>query len=240
MTGRNTGAIVAAIIGILILLGLGVWQLQRLSWKEGLLAAIAERLAAPPVSLAEALAAGDAGRDVEFLKVAARGRFLHASEKLMFASFEGKPGFSVITPFVSDDGIAVLVDRGMVPESLRDTKTRAEGNPQGPVEITGIVRRERLRNPFSPDNDAEGNLWFWWDVPAMLGASDLPSEVRVAPFTVQALPGAGDAGLPRPERPEAPYRNNHLGYAITWFSLAVVLAVIAFLFVRGQIRKSIA
>ena len=192
----------------------------------------------PPADLATALAAAEAGGDVEYLKVTARGRFLHADEKLMIDTFDGMAGWRVITPLVSGNGIAVLVDRGIVPDDLRPTDKRAAAAPEAPVEVTGILRRHATaRGLFSPDNDPAGNLWYWWDVPAMLAASHIPADVKVAPFVVQALPVDGDRGFPRPQDAQAALRNSHLHYAITWFALAAGLAVIAFLYVRGQWKK---
>ena len=231
MKPRLWPALVAALIGIAILLALGAWQVQRLSWKQDLLAAVEERLAAAPSDLASVLDAEDAGDDIEFRKVSLSGRFLHADEKLMLATLDGKVGWEVITPFLTDSGIAVLVDRGFVPDGLRDPAKRM--TPET-ASLTGIVRRHAsARGLFDPDNDVAGNMWYWWDVPGMLAASAIPPDAKVAPFVIQALPTDGTS-YPRPPEPRAAFRNNHLQYAITWFGLALVLAIVAFFFARQQ------
>lgn len=231
MKPRVWPALAAATLGIAMLLALGTWQVQRLSWKRDLLAAVDERLAAAPQDLAAVLAAEEAGDDIEFRKLALSGRFLHADEKLMLTTLDGRVGWEVVTPLVSDTGIAVLVDRGFVPDDLRDPAKRVSPDA---ADLTGIVRRHNTaRGLFDPDNDVAGNLWYWWDVPGMLAASSIPPDAKVAPFVIQALP-TDAAAVPRPTEPRAAFRNNHLQYAITWFGLAIVLLIVAFFFARQQ------
>jgi surfeit locus 1 family protein len=83
----------------------------------------------------------------------------------------------------------------------------------------------------------DGNIWYWWDVPAMLSSIPISGEMKVAPFVLQALPDADPAKFPRARGPQAQLRNNHLQYAGTWFFLALTLLVIAGLFIRKQ-RKT--
>ncbi len=232
---RNWSFILASVLGIAVLCGLGLWQLQRLAWKEALLAEVTARAGAQPIALAAALAADDDADDIDFIKVAASGIYLPAETKFMIQTFDAGPGWQVVTPFKSSDGIFVLVDRGVVPDTMR----AAVATPAEPVELVGIVRRHGTgRGPFTPDNDDAANIWYWWDVPAMLALSDIPADLKVAPFVLQLLPVEGDSSFPRPQRPDAGLRSNHLQYAITWFALALVLAAVAVLHVRGQMKKT--
>ena len=90
-----------------------------------------------------------------------------------------------------------------------------------PVELTAVVRaHNNERGFFDPENDVDGNVWYWWDVPAMLSSVTIATEMKVAPFVLQALPGDDPAKFPRAPSPEAQLRNNHLQYAMTWFSFA--------------------
>ena len=223
-------------LGIAVLLALGTWQLFRLAEKEAQLAEISERTKAPPLSLSEILTRRDTGADIEFDAVKVRGVFDHAAERHKLASFEGSHGWQIITPFRSDDGIVALVDRGVVPADLKDASKRSE-NP-APVELNAVVRaHSHERGFFDPDNDADGNLWYWWDVPAMLSSVAIAPDMQVAPFILQELPGSDPNRFPRAAGPEVQLRNNHLEYAITWFSFAATLLVIAGLFIRKQ-RKT--
>ena len=223
-------------MGIAVLLALGTWQLFRLGEKQALLAEIAERSKASPVSLGEILARRDKGDYIEFDAVKVRGVFDHTSERHKLASFEGSPGWQIITPFTSDEGIVALVDRGVVPAGMKDAAKRNE-NP-ATVELNAVVRAHgQERGFFDPDNDADGNLWYWWDVPAMLSSVAIAPDMKVAPFILQELPSSDVSRLPRPSGPEVQLSNNHLQYAITWFAFAATLLVIAGLFIRKQ-RKS--
>jgi surfeit locus 1 family protein len=223
-------------LGIAMLIVLGTWQLFRLAEKEAQLAEVAERTNAAPISLSEALARRDKGNDIEFDAVKVRGVFDHASERHKLASFEGSPGWQIITPFRSDEGIVALVDRGVVPAGLKDAAKRNESPAL--LELNAVVRAHgRERGFFDPDNDADGNLWYWWDVPAMLSSVAIAPDLRVAPFILQELPGSDPNRFPRAAGPEAELSNNHLQYAVTWFGLALTLLVIAGLFIRKQ-RKT--
>ncbi len=230
--------VLASALGILILCGLGVWQLQRLAEKQALLAEIERRGAADPVELSEAMRLHESGENIEFLKVSATGQFLHDSEKHLIGVLDGAPAWEVVTPLLTPDNSLVLVDRGFVPDDRRDRASRPESIPPNTVEVIGILRNHREgAGAFSPDNDVKANMWFWWDVPAMLESTPKPADAKLVPFVLHVVPVAGEVGLPRPVPLQAALRNNHLQYAITWFALALALAVIAGLFVR-QMKKS--
>ena len=132
-----------------------------------------------------------------------RGVFDHASERHKLASFEGSPGWQIITPFRSDEGIVALVDRGVVSADLKDVDKRNE--TVDPVELNAVVRAHgHERGFFDPDNDADGNLWYWWDVPAMLSSVAIAPDMKVAPFILQELPGSDPEPLSPRRRPRSP------------------------------------
>ena len=237
MKPRIWPIVLGAGLGIAVLIGFGMWQLSRLAEKQALLAEIAQRAAAPPVSLGEALARRDKGADIEFVRVKTKGAFDGQFERHKLATFEGSPGWQIITPFTSDEGIVALVDRGVVSDDLRNADKRpAEA---APVELTAIVRSHNSGSGFfDPENDVDGNIWYWWDVPAMLSSIPIASEKKVAPFVLQALPGDDPTKFPRASSPDAQLRNNHLQYAGTWFFLALTLLVVAGVFIRKQVKGS--
>jgi surfeit locus 1 family protein len=229
--------VVATLIGVAILCYLGTWQLLRLQWKEGLIAQLAANEAAAPVDLATAESFLAIGNNVEFMKVQFRATYLHGAGKTMISTFDGGPGWTIITPAITTDGRAVIVDRGRVPGQRLESFDK----PAGEVEITGVVRTYRNgQGFFDPNNDTIKNAWYWWDIPAMLKATDWKRSVSPVLFVVQILPGTVAAEFPKPAEPRANLRNNHLGYAITWYGLALVLAVMAAIFIRVQMRKSTA
>jgi surfeit locus 1 family protein len=216
---RIASVLLASAVGIAILCGLGIWQVRRLAWKEGLIAALEARMAAAPVPLADALKRLQAGEDVEYLKVTATGTLDTAHVLYKQIPFKGLPGWEALAPFHSSDGQTVLVDLG---------GSFDRNQPAQPVtQLTGVLRLHGFgRGIFDSDNDATGNMWFWWDVPAMEKAAAMPAD---APHVVvQAL--GNDSGFEAAE-PKVELRNNHLGYAITWFGLALALAGVTLAFV---------
>jgi surfeit locus 1 family protein len=215
-------------IGIAILCGLGTWQIYRLGVKTKLIATLESRMDAQPVSLAAALDMQAKGDDIEYVKVVARGRAdtTHALAKI--SSFNGKLGWEIIEPFVSEDGIFVLVDAGV-----------ASDKQVGPITadmITGIIRlHKKGRGYFDNDNDPASNTWYWWDLPEMQAAAGAPDAAKIAPFILQRLPEKGDSPAPYAEKPKVELSNNHLGYAITWFGLAAALLAVAGFFARSLV-----
>jgi surfeit locus 1 family protein len=225
--------VLATLAGMAILIGLGIWQIQRLQWKEGLIAEFAAKAQAEPIDLAAAEARIASGENPEFIKVTFRASYRHDSWKKMLSTYEGGQGWSIITPAVTTDGYAVIVDRGRLPgQRLENFDT-----PPGEQQLTGVIRTYSLgRSFFDPDNDPKANLWYWWDVPDMLSTSSLPQGLKPFPFVIQLLPGTVASEFPRPPEPKSHLTNNHLGYAITWFGLALALAVVAFVYLRS-LRK---
>lgn len=212
-----------ALPALVTLLALGTWQLERLAWKTELIAHRQSQLAVPPMPLA-AVPAGHPGATagLEFRRVRARGVFLHEREIHLAATRRGKPGFRVITPLRRTGGATLLVDRGWVPAAAREPARRALGQVQGEVEVEGVVRGGGRPGWFTPDNDPAANYWFWRDLPAMAAAAGVEAPAIVLEAGLAANPG----GLPIGSEITADPPNNHLGYAVTWFSLAAALVTI--------------
>jgi surfeit locus 1 family protein len=201
-------AVLAAIPVLLLLLFLGTWQVQRLGWKNDLIARIAASEAAPAAALAE---------PPEMLaKVRVSGRFDHAREGLLGLEVRGPVlGARLVTPLLRAGAAPILVDRGWVPLE----RQRAVARPEGEVTVEGWVHPGDRPNLFSATDDPAGRRFYTFDPPAIGAALGLP---EVAPFGLVALGPAG-GGLPDPSRTLPRPTNNHLGYAITWYGLALSL-----------------
>jgi surfeit locus 1 family protein len=225
----------ASTIGVLLLIGLALWQLERLEWKRALLADLSRAIAsdAPALDLteAEALASRDSSRD--FLRVTLRGTFDHRLERYLYSTRGGEPGWQILTPLETSGRRLVLIDRGFVPDAYKDPRKRLDSLVPGTVTITGLLRKPQEQGAFTPDNRPDQNQWYWPDMPALFASlGDNAAHVQ-EPFLVQALPGPGQPALPRPLPPNpAAIPNNHFGYAFTWFALALVLAVMTVLLIR--------
>ena len=216
MIGRMLVPLLFGIAGCAILVSLGVWQVQRLVWKEGVLAEIEARIAADPAPLP---ADPDAETD-KYLPVTADGR-LTGEELRVLASVKRVGAVHRMISVLETQGRRVLVDRGYVPVG---------GDPdpaRGPLTVTGNLHWPDETDGFTPEPDLAAGLWFARDVPAMAAALNTEPVLCVAravsDFDPSATPLPVDTGA---------ISNSHLVYALTWFSLAVVWAgMIGFLLV---------
>jgi surfeit locus 1 family protein len=218
---------IAAACAFAVLVGLGTWQVQRKAWKDALIATVSERFAAPPTALPPPAewARLDPAMD-EFRRVRFNAELINDKEALVFttgSSLHGGgagPGYWVFTPARVLDRI-VMVNRGFVPEDRKDPATRAQGQIAGPVEIVGVMRWPEQPGLFTPAGEPTRNLWFARDPAAIAQAKGLGP---VAPFYVEQESPPAPGGLPRAGKLQPTFPNNHLGYAITWYGLALVLA----------------
>ncbi|HUC51309.1 MAG TPA: SURF1 family protein, partial [Xanthobacteraceae bacterium] len=226
------GLLVPALIAFAILIGLGVWQIERKAWKEGLIAALTERLAAPPQALPAAADWPKLDRaDDEYRRVSFTAQFDNAKAALVFASASGfrpdvsdaGPGYWVFTPARLADGSTVMVNRGFVPDARKDPQTRLAGEVSSPVALVGVMRWPDSRHWFTPSDDAAHNLWFTRDPSAIALAKGAGS---VAPFYVEQETPVPPGGLPQPGKLVVSLPDNHLQYALTWFGLAAVLMAV--------------
>jgi surfeit locus 1 family protein len=219
-----------ALAMLAILIGLGTWQLHRRDWKEALLAQIATSMSAEPISLPATL---PDPASWTFRRVRIAGRFDSAHAFWLYGrTYGGKAGIHLVAPFLRDSGDAVLVDRGFVPFDHGSTLAPF-AQDDGPVEIDGIVRAPEPAGWSVPANKPGENIWYAVDIPAMAQSAGRP----LAPVYVAARPHAGEswpAGTGGTE--SLGIRNEHLNYAIFWYSMAAVLAAIYILSSRSRSR----
>lgn len=224
---------VVALSTFAVLVSLGAWQVERLRWKEGIVATIDARIHAPPKPLGEIEAIQGASGDVDYWPVEARGTFLHSGERYFLATLKGQAGWHIYTPLLLEGGDeAIFVNRGFVPYEAKDPATRPGGQIEGPVTITGLARNPSPAPStwFTPENDPKTGTFFARDVEAMAEGVALPGGTRLLPFFLDAGPGAAPGGIPVGGVTVIEIPNNHLQYAVTWFGLAAVLAVMMLVF----------
>jgi len=225
--------------GLALLIGLGVWQLKRLEWKQGLIAQIEARTKGPPITLEDAVALAGQGRDPSYYRVRVDGRFHHAKERYLYAVSEGRVGWHVITPLETEDGDIVLVDRGFVPDELKDPSARAPGQVENVVTVTGIARSPETQTLFTPDNEPKVNRWFWRDLGGMARSMFPAGTIDVAPFFLEADKSEVPGFWPEGGQTRLEITNNHLQYAITWFLLGACLLIVYGLYVRSLYRRGL-
>lgn len=214
--------------------GLGIWQVQRLSWKHDLIARVDARLRADPVPApgSDRWSAINPSQD-EYTRVRLTGTFLNDKEVHVVASTERGPGYWVLTPLVQQDGSAVVVNRGFVPNERREASARAAGQVEGATTVTGLLRISEGESWILRKNDPAADRWYRRD-PIEIGAAR--GLANVAPFFVDAdaTPNAG--GWPLGGLTRVQFSDNHLIYAITWFAMAMMAALAAAYVVRTEFK----
>jgi len=221
---RTVLACLLALAAFALFVGLGTWQLQRRAWKLDLIARVDARVHAPPAlapgpaAWAHISAANDAYRHVSVA-----GAFQNDRETLVQAVTELGPGFWVMTPLVSDRGFTVLVNRGFVPPERSDPRTRAQGEAEGPVLVTGLLRISEPHGGFLRRNDPKDRRWYSRDVAAIAAARGLPPGLT-APYFIDADATPHPGGFPVGGLTVIAFPNSHLVYALTWYGLALLVA----------------
>lgn len=227
---RRGDLIVAALALVLfaVLIALGLWQVERLQWKEALIATIEQRIGSPPKPLPEIEERFFEEGDVEYFPVTATGEFLHGKERHFFATWQGQSGFYVYTPLQLNDGRAVFVNRGFVPFDRKEPASRPQGQVGGEVTVTGLARHPVAEKPsfIIPENQPDRNFFYWKDIETMAASADLPAGMQLVPFFIDANDAANPGGLPIGGVTQVNLPNNHLQYVITWFGLAAALAAV--------------
>ena len=225
-----------------LLVGLGVWQVERLSWKEAMLARIDSRIHAAPTPLPPmARWAALAASDYEYTRVSAEGHFEPGREALIFRGSGhvgdglAEPGYWVMAPFDVKGGGTILVNRGFVPLSLRVDPRRAASTNSNDETITGLLRAPETRNLFTPADDPARGDWFTRDTAAISAAMGLADP---APFSIDEDAREVAPGLPAGGATVLDIPNNHLSYAVTWFGLAATLVAVLGVFTWRRARGS--
>jgi surfeit locus 1 family protein len=216
-----------------ILISLGVWQVNRLHWKLGLIAHVSRSMHAAPLSPDEALAMGPAA---QYRRVALDGHFDDAKEAYVFGTDGGAPVYHVIVSFTVDDGRVFLVDRGVVPKEKLDPAIRLAGQITGETHVVGVWRTPDPPGAFTPAPDIAHRIWFAHDLKGIAKADGIAKLAAAVVIEADATPNPG--GWPRGGQTVVTFRNEHLQYAITWFGLAAVLfgVYIAYHVSRGRLR----
>jgi len=204
--------LIFGLAGTGILIGLGTWQVQRLTWKQDVIAQIDARLTADPVALP---ATPDPDRDA-YLPVTATGMIGPDYIRVLVSQKHVGPGYRIISALDLPDG-AILVDRGFV--AIDDLGSADLAGPPAPQTIIGNLQWPQETDKFTPAPDLGGNIWFARDVTAM--AETLDTRPILLVQRVASFPNAKLTPLPVDT---SAIPNDHLNYAITWFSLALIWA----------------
>lgn len=209
------------LVFIVIFCSLGTWQLYRLDWKQNLILEIEQGLNENPV-LFNSTAIQD------YKKVFLEGKYFFDKQIYLYAlNDSGQPGYEVLTPFKTNIGFHVLINRGWIPNNLKNS-TEINLDLNSNYKLTGILKKHSIKNPFKPKNDINNNIWFYLD------------KGETSSFTKFELPDFSII-LSSKQQPSPPYLkkitsdlpNNHLSYAITWYLISIAI-MIFFLYFRKR------
>ena len=206
MDKRYIFPIVLGLVGVAILISLGNWQVRRLDWKQAMLDQIETRLSAPPADLPEH---PEPKRD-KYLSVKVTGQMGTREIHVLSSHPDTGAGYRVIVPFTLENGRRILVDRGMVPENLKNAERPLENGT-----LIGNLLWADDTDKYTPDNDRAHNIWFTRNPVPLAAALDTEPVLLVLRETaVQGAPLPVAVGLNIP--------NNHFEYAVTWYLFAAV------------------
>ena len=218
---RTIFILIIGLAGIAVLLSLGTWQVQRLTWKQGILAEIDAKISGAPIALPTAPNV----TTHKYQPVEISGRFVENRIRVLVSQKLIGAGYRIIQPFQTNDRV-ILIDRGFVKidqiEDLRNDQATVLGNLHWPDEV----------DDYTPEPDIKRDIWFARDVTALadtlntdpilvIAREITPDSEKVSPIPISS------SGIP----------NDHLQYAITWFALAAVWAGMSGLFLIGTRRR---
>ncbi len=215
--------VVIGLVGAAILVGLGIWQIQRLAEKQDIISEINARIAGAPMAMPDN---PDPDSDA-YLPVTVTGKLDAAVLRILVSQKNIGPGYRIVSALDMGAG-RIMVDRGFIPVD-------ADGpQPAGQtVMVTGNLQWPNETDSFTPAPDIQNNIWFARDVDAMAAALDTRPILVVAR---DVMPH--DSGISPLPIDTARIPNDHLQYAITWFSLAVIWLVMSIYFLRRRASQS--
>ncbi|MEM7422456.1 MAG: SURF1 family protein [Pseudomonadota bacterium] len=223
--------IVIGVVGVAILVTLGAWQVQRLSWKEGLISEIEQKMQTVPIPIPDLVDA----EEHKLLRVEATGLLGQEELHAIHSIKRRGPGYRLIVPFDLTDGRTILADLGFVPEAAKDVRPRTgsvrwETRPADADRVVGFLHWPNETDSFTPEPDLGRNIWFARDVEAMARALGTKAVLLIA----ERHP---DDGTTTPQPPGVDLPNRHLEYALTWFGLAIVWATMSVFWLRSRLRQ---
>lgn len=241
----RTGPSIATRIVVLVLAailfsgfcGLGYWQVERRAWKLDLIERVDARVHGDAVAAPTRKDWGTVSREGdEYRKVSVTGTYRNDLESHVYAATDYGAGYWVMTPLARDDGTIVMINRGFVPTDRRDPASRAEGMVEGKVTVTGLLRIDEPVGTFMRDNVPDDDRWYSRDVRAMATKRGLKAA-DVAPYFIDADGKGSPAKLPVGGLTRISFPNNHLSYALTWFGMAALTLVAAWIVLRPRKRR---
>jgi surfeit locus 1 family protein len=231
-----------ALLG-LFFLGLGKWQLDRLAWKEGLMADVAANMHQPPATFPPIAEWQHLDLDRwQYRPVTVTGRYEAGETVRVFVGLTDAargqyhgPGYWIMTPLTLEGGGTVWIDQGFVPQAEADRFADGGGVPTGTVTLSGVAVPSESADMFTPTPDAAHRIDWTRDLGRL--SKSLPAAAQpVAPLYID-LPAGARGALPQGGETVVDFPNNHLGYAATWFGFALTTFIMLAEWLRRQFKR---
>ena len=224
------------VFSLIILVSLGTWQVKRLIWKNDLISFYLKQSTNNIINLHKE---NFVSEEIEYRKVRLTGKFLNKKEvHITGKTYEGNAGFHVVTPFLMQNGNYVLVNRGWVSENYKEAKNRSFSLINEETSVIGLIRYPQKKGYFVPENEPDNGFWFTIKPTEIKKHLKIDKETFIIKFYVDALRQEKKINLPIGIKEKINIRNQHLSYAITWYSLAIVLMIIylSYHYSEGKLR----
>ena len=205
---------------ILTTCSLGYWQLQRLSWKNNLIKSFNEFNISDPIDLSPTL-------NKEFVKIKSEG-IIYRNHKIFFPAktYNGKVGYRLASKFISNKGDTYLIDEGWFSNS--DFKYFQNNTDIFNVNLLGYIRYPIKRKLFTPNNNKINNEWYTYDLKEI--SNYLSSPINKIIFIKKINSNKENFLIPSSYKHQ--FNNNHLQYAITWFSMSFAFLIMFLVYVK--------
>lgn len=228
-------ALLIASILFIGFIALGIWQVNRLTWKLDLIERVNQRVSAKPIAPPAKAQWMQVGVNDEYRHVCLSGEYLHDRETYVQAVTKRGPGFWLLTPMQSADGNIVLINRGLITAAQKSPTSRDQAQLGGTVKVCGLLRLSEPSGGFLRKNDPVQARWYSRDVLAIAATQYLPIQ-SVAPYFIDADASPNPGGVPVGGLTVIRFHNSHLVYALTWFGMALLTLVGAGIVIRHQRR----
>jgi len=202
---------------ITLFCSLGTWQLYRLQWKQDLINQISEGLNSTPIQYSQNI-------NKNYQRVALVGKYNFKNQIYLYNLNEkGQPGFDVITPFETLNKENVLINRGWIKKEFKNNSAINSYSSN----IKGLLKESNRKNIFTPNNDLKENIWFSINLNEIQKVTGKKFNKFIVYLEDEKI------NTPKPKEITIDLPNNHLKYAITWYSISISI-LFYFLYFRKK------
>lgn len=240
MRRSNIAILILMILGIIVLCGLGTWQLQRLAWKNELINTVTKRSTAAPIDLSKAEKLWQSKKDIDYQAITLTGTYDAKKIAYFYTTWNGQSGWDILLPVDLKDQRSIIVKAGFVPAALKErfVMPTAKSN----VTFKALARNPLVQKPNSmmPDNNLNKGEFYWRSYDELSKVLGNNGKRKFLPFLADAQQQLVDGKYPQSATTRIHFVNSHLQYAFTWFGLAATLFAVGSMFLYQRTKAQAA